>query len=604
MLKRVIGPKVLTPFVDELPIPQVLRADTPENDPEACAQLRISMNNIEVQLHSALPSTQAWSYNNQFPGPTIEVRRGEEIHVEWVNKIQGNLPFSTALAPDPLAGATSSQNVPGSNGAPPQPGLDMIEPWTVVHLHGGKTPPDSDGMPENMLLSGQSKLSAYPNDQRATSLWYHDHGLNITRCNVYAGLAGFWMIRDSDDDAIRERLDKHEIPLLIQDRNLETDADGNLTGQMLHKIEEGTREFFGPYTLVNGKIWPHAQVKARPYRLRLLNGSNSRVYRLVLLDENANPVNDAIQQIGTDGGLLGQPVNFAASEGLVLAPAERADILVDFSRFRGKHVRLVNTAGAPYHAPDFIIPVPGQADLDLRVPFPNVMEFRVNAQSSGKNFANLNLPNPLSDFVRLNHNMPHTEHRWVALVEDSNLHVLTLNELVPVDASYAGPVVEIKDGVKPTERFRVGARRFEDAVNFFITAGETEVWKFVNLTEDVHPLHVHLVQFQALSRQSVINPDTFDLVTGTTATGNPLQIDTAVTTPDANEQGWKDTIRVNPAEVMSIMATFEGFLGRYMYHCHIIEHEDSEMMRSFVVLPAQIAAAMKAMAGGGKTHRM
>ena len=120
----------------------------------------------------------------------------------------------------------------------------------------------------------------------------------------------------------------------------------------------------------------------------------------------------------------------------------------------------------------------------------------------------------------------------------------------------------------------------------------------------MHPLHVHLVQFQALSRQSVINPDTFDLVMGTTAAGNPLQIDTAVTTPDANEQGWKDTIRVNPAEVMSIMATFEGFLGRYMYHCHIIEHEDSEMMRPFVVLPAPIAAAMKAMAGGRHTHKM
>ena len=514
MLKRVTGPKVLTPFLDELPIPPVMRAEAPEEESGTCSPLRISMDNVEVQLHSELPSTQVWGYNKHYPGPTVEVRRGEKIHVEWINQLTGNLPFSSALAPDPEAGSTSAQNSPGSNGAPAQTGLDKIEPWTVVHLHGGKTPPDSDGMSENMQLSGESKISTYPNDQRATSLWYHDHGLNITRCNVYAGLAGFWMIRDTQDDAVTEALDNHEIPLLIQDRNLETNTDGQLTGQMLHKIEESTREFFGPYTLVNGRIWPHTHVKARPYRLRLLNGSSSRVYRLVLLDENDNPVNDAIQQIGTDGGLLGQPIAYSAQEGLVLAPAERADILVDFSRFRGKHVRLVNTAGAPYHAPDFIITIPGQADLDKRVPFPNVMEFRVHTKNTGISFANLGLSNPLSDFVRLDHDTPHTEHRWVALVEDSDRHMLTLNELLPVAADYSGPVVEIQDGTKPKARFRIGARDFEDTVNFFVAAGETEIWKFVNLTEDVHPLHVHLVQFQALSRQVVKNPGTFDLTTG------------------------------------------------------------------------------------------
>lgn len=602
MLDILKGPKTLSPFVDELPIPQVLRADEQEDHDETCSLLRITMNNIEVQLHADLPSTPVWGYNSQYPGPTIEVRRGEKINVEWINQLQNNLPFATALSPDPAEGATSSQNVPGSNGAPLQPGVDMIEPWTVVHLHGGRTPPDSDGVPENMLTHCQSKFSTYPNDQRATCLWYHDHGLNLTRYNVYAGLAGFWMIRDADDDAINNAVGNHEIPLVIQDRNLETDITGNLTGQLLHKIEDSTREFFGPYTLVNGKIWPHTHVKARPYRLRLLNGSNSRVYRLILLDENNNPVNDAIKQVGTDGGLLAQPINFAANEGLVLAPAERADVLIDFSRFRGKSVRFVNTAGAPFHAPDFIITTPGQADLELRVPFPNVMEFRVNSHNCGKSFANLNLPNPLSDFTRLSHTTAHSEHRWVALVEDGDLHMLTLRELVPVDATYTGPVVEIKDGTKPTARFRVAARHFEDTVNFFVTAGATEIWKFVNLTEDVHPMHVHLVQFQALSRQSISNPTTFDLATDATAPGQPLQIDTLAISPDANEQGWKDTIRTNPAEVLTIMATFDGFLGRYMYHCHIIEHEDSEMMRPFVVLPAPIAEAMKNMGGGGHPH--
>jgi len=587
-------PKTLIPFADALSIPEVLHASSHEEDEDSCQQLSITMNNAEAKLHSSLPPTQVWGYNNQYPGPTIEVRRGEKINVNWIHQIKNNLPYATTLAPDPGAGLSSVQNVPGSNGDPAQPGVDMIAPWTVVHLHGGKSPPDSDGLPENMLQYNQSKMSTYPNDQRSTALWYHDHGLNVTRYNVYSGLAGFWLIRDKDDDEIMKAVENCEIPLLIQDRNLETDVNGNLTGQMLHKIEDSTREFFGPYTLVNGTIWPYAEVKARPYRLRLLNGSNSRVYRLILLDENDTPVNDAIMQIGSDGGLFGQVVNFGASEGLILAPAERADILIDFSRFKGKHVRFVNTAGAPFRdTPINTIVTPGQADLSLRVPFPNVMEFRVNSKNTGKSFATLNLPNPLSNFTRFTHNTPHTQHRWIALVEDGDMHMLTLRELLPVDGAYVGPVVEINDGVKPTARFRVAAKHFEDTVNFFVEAGATEIWKFINLTEDVHPLHVHLVQFQALSRQLVSNPDTYDLATDTT--GTPLLLSATQTALDANAQGWKDTVRVNPSEVMSIMATFEGFLGRYMYHCHIIEHEDSEMMRPFVVLPKPIAKQMGSM---------
>lgn len=582
------GPKTIIPFVDKLPIPVTLRASSHEEHDGSCTHLSITMNSIEEQLHSSLPPTPVWGYNNSFPGPTIEVRRGQKINVEWINNLKDSFPFATALAPDPAPGTTSSQNIPGSNGAPPQPGVELIKPCTVVHLHGGKTPPDSDGLSENMITVNQSKLSSYPNDQRSTSLWYHDHGLNTTRFNVYSGLAGFWMIRDADDDAVMKAVYHHEIPLVIHDCNLETDSNGNLTGQMLHKIEDSTREFFGPYTLVNGKIWPYSNVMVRPYRMRLLNGSNSRVYRLVLLDENNNPVNDAIMQIGSDGGLFGQPVSFAPSEGLILAPGERADILLDFSRFKGKNIRLVNTAGAPFHSPAYIIVTPGQADPDKRVPFPEVMEFRVDKQITGKSFANLHLTNPLTNFTRLTHTTPHSEHRWVALVEDTTMHMLTLRELVPVDATYSGPAVEINDGAKPTVRFRVGARHFEDAVNFIVPAGATEVWKFINLTEDVHPMHVHLVQFQALSRQAVSNGNVFDLTTDTTTA--PLLVSATQTPPDANEQGWKDTIRINPAEVISIIATFEGFLGRYMYHCHIIEHEDSEMMRPFVVLPSPIAA--------------
>lgn len=589
------GPKTLNAYIDALPIPEALHASEHEEDKDSCKHLKITMDCIEAQLHSELPATTSvWAYNQQFPGPTVEVRRGENVEVEWTNNLCGCLPYATALAADPTGTQDIPQNIPGANGAKPEPGVEMIEPWNVVHLHGGKTPPDSDGQPENMIPANQSKMSTYPNDQRATSLWYHDHAMSVTRYNVYAGLAGFWLIRDKDDDAIMKSVEKNEIPLLIQDRNLETDANGNLTGQMLHKIEENTREFFGPYTLVNGVIWPFTEVKARPYRLRLLNGSNSRVYGLVLLDENNIPVNDAMFQIGTDGGLLDKPVGFAASEGLFLAPGERADVLIDFSRFRGKSVQFVNIAGAPYHDSNFTIPTPGQADLGLRVPYPQVMQFRVKAKDTGKSFANLMLPNPLSDFARSTINTANLKQRWIALVEDGTTHMLSLRELVPVANTYTGPKVEINDGLTPTQTFRVGAQRFEDTVNYFVAAGATEVWKFINLTVDVHPMHVHLVQFQALSQQIVDNPATFSLTTNSTTAG-PIQIQAAQISPNPHDQGWKDTLRVNPSEVVSIIATFEGFLGRYMYHCHIIEHEDAEMMRPFVVLPAPIAMQMDGM---------
>jgi spore coat protein A len=178
-------------------------------------------------------------------------------------------------------------------------------------------------------------------------LWYHDHAMGITRFNVYAGLAGLYIIRDHEEAALHLRDGPYEIPLLLQDRNLDTAPDGSLTGRLLHKIEDGTMEFFGPFTLVNGTTWPYLPVEARHDRLRLLNGSNARIYRLVLLDEGGHPSREIIKQIGTDGGLLGKPVDLPR-DGLTLAPAERADLLVDFGAVRGQRLTLLNTTGAPF----------------------------------------------------------------------------------------------------------------------------------------------------------------------------------------------------------------------------------------------------------------
>ncbi|TMF02801.1 MAG: phenoxazinone synthase, partial [Chloroflexi bacterium] len=204
-----------------------------------------------------------------------------------------------------------------------------------------------DGWTENGAASGQTILGDYSNDQRAALLWYHDHAMGITRFNVYSGLAGLWIIRDAEEEALGLPAGRYEIPLLIQDRNLDTTPNGDLAGRLLHKVEDNTMEFFGPFTMVNGTIWPHLPVESRQYRLRVLNGSNARTYRLVLLDGNGRSVTGAIRQIGTDGGLLARPVSIPPA-GLVLAPAERADLLVDFRPFRGERLRLVNTAGSPF----------------------------------------------------------------------------------------------------------------------------------------------------------------------------------------------------------------------------------------------------------------
>jgi len=611
-----LSSKTLIPFLDALPIPPRIRPHhhsqehSQHREDDEIHYIKISMQQSQVSLHAQLPPTTLWTYEGSFPGPIFDVRRGQQLIVEWKNDIQAtSLPFVTAIADDPPDGEASTQNVPGSNGAPPEPGVGDIEPWTVVHLHGAKVSPDSDGWTDNMLKTGQSKIATYPNDQAGGMLWYHDHGMNITRYNVYSGLAGAWIIRDEEDDALPHDLHEHEIPLVICDRNLETDDDDYLTGQLLHKIEQNTREFFGPYTLVNGKIWPYLEVQARPYRFRVLNNSNSRFYSLVLMveaddaDEPGSPANSAMLQIGTEMGLLGKPVSFADSEGLTLAPAERADIVIDFSKFQGNNVRLVNIAGAPFHSPEFIIDPPGAANLDKLVPFPQVMQFRVSDKNSDCSFDTLELPNPLSpSFVRLSHDMPHTAHRWVALVEDGETHMLTLRELIPVPTDYDGPVIEVQDGNKGIRRFRVAARDFPDTVNFFVEEGATEVWKFINLSEDVHPIHIHLIRFQAVARQAVEDTEVVDINTDSTKQDAPLVILPDPLPISASEQGWKDTIRVNPGEVMAIMATFEGFYGRFMYHCHMVEHEDSDMMRPFAVLPKPVAEHMTAMTGVDHHH--
>ncbi len=571
----------LTRFKDCLRIPPILH---PHQAADQRYRLRIQMRPAQVQLHSELPPSEVWTYEGLLPGPTIEVSRGQHVQIEWVNAIPPAQPYpiTAVTAPD------GSQNAPGRSGRSLNQTVATLPPWTVVHLHGGRTAAVSDGWTENACLSGQFTTSDYANDQQATLLWYHDHAMGITRFNVYAGLAGLYIIRDAEEAALHLPAGPYEIPLLLQDRNLDTAPDGSLTGRLLHKIEDGTMEFFGPFTLVNGTIWPHLPVEARQYRLRLLNGSNARIYRLVLLDESGSPVHEQIKQIGTDGGLLGQPVDIPL-DGLLLAPAERADLIVDFRTMPGQRLILVNTAGAPFDNSPATHP-PGTPEPENRLPHPEVMEFRVSSQPVDDPFL---LPAALSSsYRRLEYDQlpPTHQHRVVAMVEYPD-GMLTFRELAQVpdgDAAAGEALMEIADEQGKAVRYRTIAKQFEDTVNWFVAYGSTEVWSILNLTEDTHPFHVHLVQFQALSRD-LYNKDGFHPATGGTTAPIGFQ---AHGTLDANELGWKDTVRINPGETVSIAATFDGFTGRYMYHCHILEHEDHDMMRPFIVMPSAALASM------------
>ncbi|MBI3561748.1 MAG: multicopper oxidase domain-containing protein [Gammaproteobacteria bacterium] len=590
----------LQPFQDTLPTPPVLRPKKTDDNEDCVNVLQICLRNVKVKLHAQLPETGLWSYQGSIPGPTIEVNRGEKVRVDWINHLQGHVPYRAFIAT--TGSAEPPQNDAGPSGGVPQPNLDSVTPWTVVHLHGAKTEADSDGWPENAAFPNQSQLVQYTNNQNSAMLWYHDHAMATTRLNVYAGLSGLWIIRDAEERALglvpKSDEAEFEIPLVIQDRNLDTEANGKLNGALVYKVETDVMEFFGPVTLVNGKIWPFKEVEARQYRLRVLNASNARVYRLVLIDDNGTPCNSMIKQIGTDQGLLGAPVSFANDEGIILAPAERADLIINFANFKGKNLRWVNTATAPYNGNDPPV-VPGVSDAMNRLKYPNVMQFRVSNKPVTDKFT---LPASLAkSYTRITHdNFQHKQHRLIALVEDTINNMLFLNELIELglgkNPPLNQPVFELKNKDGTLSRYYTGAHLFPDMINWFAESGSNEVWRFLNLTGDTHPIHIHLVKFQALSRQVFDVTDTsthYDPLSGYLDTvGKPPVSYVADGTLDANERGWKDNIRVNPGEIVSVGMNFAEYTGRYVYHCHILEHEDAGMMRPFVVLPANILMFM------------
>lgn len=504
-----LQPGRLARFVDPLPIPPVLRATEKRTNPTDPAQqldyLRIEMRTADIRVHRNLPPTSMWSYGGSVPGPTIEVRKGQGTLIEWVNRlpVEHFLPIDHTL-----------------HGA----GADLPQVRTAVHVHGAAVPPESDGFPENWQTPGQTYQAIYPLKQDAATLWYHDHAMGIERLNQYAGLFGFFLIRDEIEDSLNLPGGKYAIPLVLCDRLFY--ADGQL-----HYPDSGdpaapwVPEVYGDVVMINGSLFPFFEVEPRTYRFRILNASNTRYFRFSL--SNGQP----FTQIGSDQGLLPEP---AVRTELALAAAERADVLLDFSSLAGQRFTLINQS---------------QALMEFRVaPVDNETQSKSAGSAPPARFY---LPPKLRAIERI------PESAAV------RTRTMTLNE-------YMHPKSHVM-------LMLLNGKYWHDPVTETPVLNSVEIWNLVNTTQDLHPIHLHLVRFQLLERRAYdvddfLNYNNFHYV------GDPAP-------PEHGETGWKDTIQAHPETVTRIIVPFVGYPGRYVWHCHLLEHAANEMMRPFDVLP-------------------
>lgn len=639
----VLDANTIPKFVDPLPIPSALDGMTTS----AASPLVITMSEFQQQVLPAsmyppafAAGTYVWGYNGAYPGPTIVARRGIPTHVRYVNDLVnpagGPLQVQRRVLTDQTIHWANPLNTPPSD-AP------YMGPVPVsVHLHGGEVPSAFDGGPDAWWTPGFAQRGpgfvtdqfVYPNAQDANTMFYHDHALGMTRLNVYAGLAGFYLLLDPTSEPATLPGGSADLPsdqyghpyllgLALQDRTF--DDEGQLYFDHTGLNPEHPLwmpEFFGNSIVVNGKTWPYLQVEPRRYRFRLVNGSNARFFRMRLVNEGSGTPGPVFWQIGTDGGLLDHPV--AVSDGgdplsitLTMAPGERTDIVVDFSGFASSNLILTNDGNTPYPDGD-----PVDANTSV------VMQFRVGSSVSGGSDPTLALSGATS--VRTT--------PIERLAPQVVTRTLTLNEIMGAGGPLGMFVNNTMWAHHSTENLRVG---------------DTEVWEIINLTGDTHPMHLHLFQFQLLSRQDY-DALGYESVYGmpmegmgppmpynvrTAATGFKLGGNPDVTPyllgpelgPDANEYGWKDTFRMSPGQVTRIIVRvtpqdgdalaaasgttvhpdlnlypFEpwttlgqvdrfGFPGGpgYVWHCHITDHEDNEMMRPMLVAePAQPTATL------------
>jgi spore coat protein A len=497
---------------------------------------------IMRQLHPQLPETPLWAYDDGSGlagqsgsfGMAVVAQSGTPLEVSFTNDLP--LEYPSWIPVDRRL----------------TPRGDEVR--LMTHLHGGFVAGDSDGNPAvtpDGFGRGETQRVYYTNQQPqmpASLLWFHDHGLGATRLDVFAGLAAAYILRDEFDTGAEPNPigipgGAYEIPLVVQDRQFNPD------GTFLYPSSEfpdapWIGEYFGDVMLVNGKVWPYLNVEPRLYRLRILNGCNARIINLDI----GGP---SFWQIGAEGGLWDKPVPVKQ---LVLAPAERADVLVDFSKFAGQTLVMKN------HRPPKPISTPAPQ-------LEQVMQIRVGTTVSqpGPSTIPASLPGRAADL----HDPVAT--RFITLNEidpDSDAWFLNLNGM---------HFREPGQPITATETPKVGT---------------VEDWVYINLTPDTHPMHTHLVTFQVVGRTP------FDAEAYEDAHGGPNGVPGGIDPtpfatgpmepPDPTERGFKDTVKANPGYFTTIRAKFDLPAGvtapqNYVYHCHIVEHEDNDMMRPFTV---------------------
>lgn len=504
----------LKKFVDSLPIMETLK---PLRKSKNEAFYEVKMEEFKQKLHRDLAPTNLWGYQRQFPGPTIDVNQGERVKIEWINQ----LPDKHFLPVDKSIHHLSS----------------LPEVRTVTHLHGAEVSSESDGYPEAWYTENyeevgpffKQKVYEYRNHQRGTTLWYHDHAMGITRLNVYAGLAGMYILRDRQEELLGLPEGPYEIPLIIQDRTFNEDGSLFYPKQPNNPSENlpnpSIQPFFiGDTILVNGKVWPYLEVEPRKYRFRILNASNARGYQLYL------DSGQSFHQIGSDGGLLANTVHI---EKIEMEPGVRVDVILDFSRYQGQTIILKNDLG-PNAAPD------DETD--------DVLQFKVSKSLKGKDRSRI--PQTLSEIPSLTKN---------------NVTAIRNLKLVSSTDNWGRPLLLLDH------------KMWSDPITEKPQLGSTEIWSFINVTGFSHPIHIHLVQFQVLDRRP-FDLERYNLDGQIVYTGPSKP-------PSSNERGWKDIVSAPSAEITRVIMKFSPYTGYYVWHCHILEHEDYDMMRPFLVVP-------------------
>ncbi|MEA2177775.1 MAG: spore coat protein manganese oxidase [Solirubrobacteraceae bacterium] len=536
----------------------------------------IQMEQFSQQVLEGYPKTKLYGYGNllgnpSWPGPTIEAMKDRKTRVLWTNRLpagRGTVADAHMLRVDKsIAMAMPTRALPTGN-IP-----------TVPHLHGSHVEWESDGHPEgwftqNTLQRGdrwRKLLYEYENTQRAGTLWYHDHAIGITRLNVYAGLAGTYLLRDSKErQLVKNRVlpdDQHEVELILQDRFF-TD-DGQLDLPVAANPANGvSASVFGDFICVNGRPWPYLDVEPRKYRFRFVNGSDSRFYNLELNDPNAS-----FLFVGTELGLMRKAVQ---RKRVTIGPGERYDVVVDFSAFANKEITMTNAGpGGVFVGFRNAASVTTNNPNDTPFGFGAgvnanstalVMRFRVGRKRSGLPNASVQagtiLGAPMEDLIA-------TKTRAVMAYQGRD----DLGRATEFLGSLEHGTAEWHE--KPTE---------------VVKTGDTEVWEFYNLSPVAHPVHIHLVDFQVIGRQTIspftIEPISHVMCNGQPATGGRLTSGAepiGVERPaEEYERGPKDTVIAYPNEVTRVVARFDK-PGEYIWHCHIIHHEDHSMMRPLIV---------------------